>query len=104
MKITEILINGLIILLALLGVMFVLNSTVQCDIIITTDYPFCNNQNNYTIKDADFYTIKYVRNLYGYDGQSKWLLDNCGLHKPYLFLIKDIRREKNTMYNDEFRK
>lgn len=102
-KIVEYIFNGLIVFLALLGVMFIVNSSVKCDIIIETEYPFCNNQSNMTIPDADFYTIKYIRNLYGVEGQMKWSLYSCTLGKPYLFLLKDIRREKYPYYTEVFK-
>lgn len=103
MKILEIVFNMLIIILSLLGILYIVNSSVTCNIIISTEYPFCNGFHNYTIHSADFYTIKYVRNMYGYSGQNKWFLDNCTLSKPHIFLIKDIRRDKYPFYSEEFK-
>ena len=102
-KLLEYFFNGFIVLLALLGTMFILNSSVTCDVLIETSYPFCVNQSNYTISEADFYTIKYIRNMYAVENQGVWSISNCKIGKPYLFLIKDIRREKYVYYDEEFR-
>lgn len=83
MKISTIIFNVIIIFFVLIAFNHIAHRMMVCDLIISTNYPFCNSENNITMNNLDFYALNYYMQVYSKnDSNDNIKMSNCHFKIP----------------------